>query len=175
MEHSAITDTTHCPLRSFGARNLAHHTAQNRRRKVDLAYLLLRRLLSIVTMPPQFGPSAEERRALVLDKRKIPARRSTRLPLQFPVILTSLDPAYFFSKECTTAFVNAHGCGVIVPHLLNNQTPVTVKLVSNGAVRNGRVVLAIPLLENFSWLLGVEFDCPGNFWGVENPPADWRL
>jgi hypothetical protein len=37
----------------------------------------------------------------------------------------------------------------------------------------GRVVLAIPLLENFSWFLGVEFDSPGNLWGVENPPADW--
>lgn len=71
-------------------------------------------------------------------------------------------------------FVNAHGCGIIVPQLLNNQTPVTVELVSNGANKNGRVVLAIPLLENFSWFLGVEFDSPGNFWEVENPPGDWR-
>ena len=57
----------------------------------------------------------------------------------------------------------------------NNQTPVTVELVSNGANKKGRVVLAIPLLEDFSWLLGVEFDGPGNFWGVENPPADWLV
>jgi hypothetical protein len=90
-------------------------------------------------------------------------------------MVTSLDSARDYYEECKTAFVNAHGCAVIVPHLLNNQTPVTVELVSNGAIKNGRVVLAIPLLENFSWLLGVEFDCPGNFWGVENPPADWRL
>jgi hypothetical protein len=103
------------------------------------------------------------------------ARRSTRLSLQIPVVVTSLDSARDYYEECKTAFVNAHGCAVIVPHLLNNQTPVTVELVSNGAIKNGRVVLAIPLLENFSWLLGVEFDCPGNFWGVENPPADWRL
>jgi hypothetical protein len=61
-----------------------------------------------------------------------------------------------------------------VPQLLNNQTPVTVELVSNGANKNGLVVLAIPLLENFSWFLGVEFDSPENFWGVENPPGDWR-
>jgi hypothetical protein len=109
-----------------------------------------------------------------LDKRKPSARRSTRLALQIPVIFTSLDPAYFFRNERKTATVNAHGCGIIVPQLLNHQTPVTVELVSNGTNKNGRVVLAIPLLEDFSWLLGVEFDCPGDFWGVENLPPDWH-
>jgi hypothetical protein len=70
--------------------------------------------------------------------------------------------------------VSPHGCGVIVPERLKNETPVMVKLVSNGASKKGRIVLAVPLLENLSWLLGVEFDTPGNFWEVENPPADWR-
>ena len=100
------------------------------------------------------------------------ARRPTRLALQIPVIRTSLDPAYCFRKECKTAIVNAHGCGIIVPQLLNHQTPVTVELASNGATKRGRL-LAIPLLESFSWLLGVEFDSPGNFWKIEHPPADW--
>jgi hypothetical protein len=109
-----------------------------------------------------------------LDKCKTPARRSTRLALQIPVIITSLDPAYFFRKECKTAIVSPQGCSVIVPQLLNNHTPVTVELVSNGASKRGHVVLAIPLLEDFSWLLGVEFDSPENFWELENPPADWR-
>jgi hypothetical protein len=116
-------------------------------------------------------PSEKEGR---LEKPKHAARRSTRLALQIPVILTSLDPACDFHKECKTVFVNAHGCGIIVPQLLNHQTPVTVELASNGATKRGRVVLAIPLLENFSWFLGVEFDSPENFWGVENPPGDWR-
>jgi len=110
-----------------------------------------------------------------LEKRKNDARRSTRLPLQIPVVLTSLDPACGFRKECKTVVVNVHGCGVIVPERLDNETPVMVNLVSNGASKNGRVVLGIPLLENLSWLLGVEFDSPGNFWEVENPPADWRI
>ena len=110
-----------------------------------------------------------------MEKRKSPTRRSARLALDIPVILTSLDPAYPFRKECNTAVVNAHGCGIIVPQLLNNQTPVIVELVSTGAKKSGRVVLAIPLLENFAWLLGMEFDSPGNFWGVENPPADWQV
>lgn len=102
------------------------------------------------------------------------ARRSTRLSLEIPVVVTSLDPACDFHEECKTVVVNAHGCGVIVPQLLKNQTPVMVELVSNGALKKGRVVRAIPLLENFSWFLGVEFDSPENFWGVEYPPADWH-
>lgn len=109
-----------------------------------------------------------------MERLKNDARRSTRLSLQIPVIVTSRDPAWDFRKECKTVVVNAHGCGVIVPQLLKNQTPVMVELVSNGAGKKGCVVLAIPLLENFSWLLGVEFDSPGNFWQVENPPADWH-
>ena len=103
------------------------------------------------------------------------ARRSTRLPLQVPVIVTTtLASARDFRRECRTVVVNAHGCGVIVPELLENETRVLVKLVSNGSSKEGRVVLAIPLSENFSWLLGVEFESPGNFWEVENPPADWH-
>ena len=50
-----------------------------------------------------------------------------------------------------------------------------VELVSNGATKKGRVVLTVPLLENFSWLLGLEFDSPGNFWEVDHPPADWPV
>jgi hypothetical protein len=50
-----------------------------------------------------------------------------------------------------------------------------MKLVSSGASKKGRVVLAVPLLESVSWLLGVEFESPGNFWEVANPPTDWYV
>jgi hypothetical protein len=101
------------------------------------------------------------------------ARRSTRLSLQIPVVVTSLDSAHDFYEECKTAFVNAHGCAIVGAERLPDETPVMLKLVSNGALKKGRVVLAVALLESVSWLLGVEFDSPENFWGVENPPADW--
>jgi hypothetical protein len=107
--------------------------------------------------------------------RKNDDRRSTRLSLQIPVVVTSLDPACDFYKECKTVFVNAHGCAIIVPERLPDETPVMLKLVSNGALKKGCVVLAVGLLESVSWLLGVEFESPGNFWEVENPPADWRV
>ena len=115
----------------------------------------------------------KEQGRLKLESHKKDARRSTRLSLQIPVIVTSLDPACELRQECRTVVVNADGCGVIVRERLKDATPVLMNLVSNGASKKGRVVLAIPI-ESDSWLLGVEFDCPGNFWEVENPPADWR-
>ena len=102
------------------------------------------------------------------------ARRSTRLGLQIPVVVTSLDPVRDFSQECKTAFVNAHGCAIVVRERLADKTPVMLKLVSNGAAKKGHVALAIALPESASWLLAVEFESPGNFWQVEHPPADWR-
>ena len=108
-----------------------------------------------------------------MERRNNAVRRSTRVALQIPVVVTSLDSACDFHKECKTAFVNAHGCAIIVQERLADETPVMLKLVSNGASKKGRVVLAVPLLESVSWLLGVEFDSPGNFWEVEHPPADW--
>jgi hypothetical protein len=110
-----------------------------------------------------------------LERLKNPARRSTRRSLQIPVVVTSLDSASAFHKECKTAVVSAHGFGFVAGERLKSETPVRVKLVSNGANKEGRVVLAIPLLETVSWFLGVEFDSPGNFWEVEDPPADWRV
>ena len=87
------------------------------------------------------------------------ARRSTRLPLQIPVIVSTLTSARDFRRECRTVVVNAHGCGVIVPELLENGTRVMVKLLSNGSSKEGHVVLAIPLLRishgYWEWILTV--------------------
>ena len=107
------------------------------------------------------------------ETSKNDVRRSTRLSLQIPVVITCLDLSLDFREECNTVVVNAHGCGVIVHERLKNETPVTVKLVSNGRSKNGRIVLAISVIDNASWLLGLDFDSPENFWGIETPPPDW--
>jgi hypothetical protein len=74
-----------------------------------------------------------------------------------------------------TVVVNAHGCGVIVRKELKKDTLVMVKLVSNGRAKTGRVVLLIPLPDTASWLTGIEFESPSNFWEINNPPADWPV
>jgi hypothetical protein len=90
-------------------------------------------------------------------------------------VISSLDPEQRFSGKYTTVVVNAHGCGIILPVQLKNKTPVSVQLVSNGRSKNARIVLALSVIEGVSWLLGLEFDSPaGDFWEIEDPPADWR-
>jgi hypothetical protein len=107
-------------------------------------------------------------------KRENNVRRSTRLSLRIPIVITSLDPAYNFAGKYETAVVNAHGCGVLLPERLEEGTPVAVELISSGRIKNARIVLAISIVEGASWLLGLDFDIPsGNFWEVEKPPADW--
>ena len=101
-------------------------------------------------------------------------RRSTRLSLQIPVVIASLDPAQNFAGKYETVVVNLHGCAVIVREQLEKETPMTVEL-ANGRTKRARVVVVRALTEGVSWLLGLEFDHPAcDFWGIENPPADWR-
>jgi hypothetical protein len=103
------------------------------------------------------------------------ARRSTRLSRRIPIVITSLDPEQNFSGKYETVVVNAHGCGIILPLRLKNRTPVSVELISNGRKKTARTALALTVIEGASWLVGLEFDSPsGDFWEIENPPADWR-
>ena len=93
--------------------------------------------------------------------------------LQDNAIATDTAPGADKTITGLDEVVNAHGCGVIVHKRLKNETPVTVKLVSNGRSKKGRIVLAIPVINDISWLLGLDFDSPENFWGIETPPPDW--
>ena len=90
------------------------------------------------------------------------------------VVVTSLDPSRPFQKECKTLDINAHGCGVIVGQSLPNGTPVGVELQSSRNHTNGRIVVSLPLGDDRTmWLLGIEFESAGNFWGIQEPPPDW--
>ena len=103
-------------------------------------------------------------------------RRSTRVSLRIPVIITSLDPKQEFCGRQETVVVNAHGCGLLLPVQLQTRTAVTVELISNSQSKRGKVVLVRTVIEGARWLVGIEFDVPaGDFWGIENPPEDWRL
>ena len=116
------------------------------------------------------------REGIALERHKNDTRRSTRLSRQIPILITSLDPAQNFSGKYETVVVNAHGCGVILPERLKNNTSVAVELISNGRNKKVRIVLAISVVAGASWLLGLEFDSPvGNFWEIANPPADWQV
>jgi hypothetical protein len=103
-----------------------------------------------------------------------PIRRSTRLPLEIPLRVTSLEPKIVFNEDCNTVTVNAHGCGLISPKKLPAGTRVQLEIVSDRQATTARVLDVVPLDDtNSSWLLGMEMEHAGNFWGIKYAPADW--
>lgn len=103
-------------------------------------------------------------------------RRSTRLPIEVPVIVASLDGAMPFSEQCNTTLVNAHGCGVIVSRALTRNARVRLEIVSVKRQTTARVAEVVPLGgDPETWLAGLELDVPGNFWGIEYAPSDWKI
>jgi PilZ domain len=113
------------------------------------------------------GPSEKTQHAI---------RRSTRLPLEVPVLLTSLNAAPPFSEQCNTTLVNAHGCGLIVPRVLAQGIQVRLEIVSAKRHTTARVAEVVPLGgDPETWLVGLELDVPGNFWGIDYAPSDWKI
>ena len=103
-------------------------------------------------------------------------RRSTRLALEVPVQLVSLDAASYFSEMCNTTLVNAHGCGLISPRPLVPGARVRVEIVSAKRHTIARVIEVLPLSgDSQTWLVGLELEIPGNFWGIEYAPSDWKM
>jgi hypothetical protein len=103
-------------------------------------------------------------------------RRSTRLPLEIPVLVTSGDAARPFSEPCQTTLVNAHGCGLIAPREFPHGIRVRLEIVSAKRHTTARVAEVVPLGgDPETWLIGLELDVPGNFWGIEYAPSDWKI
>jgi PilZ domain len=111
----------------------------------------------------------------VTENSQLAIRRSTRLRLEVPVQVTSLGTGVPFSEQCHTTVVNAHGCGVISPRAIANGIQVRLEIVSAGRQTTARVSEVVPLGGNpETWLVGLELEVPGNFWGVEYAPSDWK-
>lgn len=103
-------------------------------------------------------------------------RRSTRLPLEIPVLVTSLDAGFEFSESCKTTLVNAHGCGMITQHAVPQGTRVRLEIVPAKRHTTAQVSDVVSLGgDPETWLLGLELDAPGNFWGIEYAPTDWKI
>lgn len=108
------------------------------------------------------------------SSKYFPIRRSTRLPLEIPLHVTSLDPKVEFAENCTTVTVSAHGCGLISPRSIPAGTRVQLEIVSEKQATSARALEVVPLDDTeSSWLLGIEMEHAGNFWGIKYAPADW--
>jgi hypothetical protein len=98
-------------------------------------------------------------------------RRSTRLRVEIPVIVTSMDRRHPFSAEC----VGPQGCGFRASQGLPLETPVLLGDLPGGGSASGRVASCLPLGNDGKYyLIGVALYNHGNVWGIIDPPADWN-
>jgi hypothetical protein len=102
-------------------------------------------------------------------------RRSTRVRVEIPITVTSLDRKHVFAAECVALVVSAQGCGFRTPQALPLETPVLLSNLPSGGTASGRVANCLPLgSDGKQFLIGVSLYNPGNVWGIADPPADWN-
>ena len=101
-------------------------------------------------------------------------RRMTRIRLQLPVVLTSLDPKQPFSEACHTLVVNPQGCGIRFNRPLEAGALVCLEHLPGGNRATARVANCLAIGTDVKyWLIGIALDEPGNIWGMSDVPADW--
>jgi hypothetical protein len=100
-------------------------------------------------------------------------RRSSRLPITLPILVTSLEPDSGFSEVCETLVVSAHGCAMRSSVRLDAGVSVQIES-KDGRWTMAHIVDCQPMdPEQQGWKLGARLDQPDNFWGLETSPADW--
>src|SRR5207249_2272717 len=68
---------------------------------------------------------SSQKRGTTMHAPNLPdLRRSSRLPLALPILVTSLQPESDFSEVCETLVVNAHGCAIRSSMKLEPGAPV---------------------------------------------------
>ncbi len=98
-------------------------------------------------------------------------RRSSRLPIALPILVTSLDSG--FSEVCETLVVSAHGCALRSSAKLDAGVPVQFQS-KDGRWTMAHIVDCQPMdADQQSWKLGARLDQPDNFWRLETCPDDW--
>lgn len=101
-------------------------------------------------------------------------RHSTRIRVQIPLRITSLDPAFPMSESCHTLVLNTQGCGVRLLRPLRPGVPVRLHELPGGHTATARVANCVPLGTGSDyWLVGLELERPGNIWGIHPAPTDW--
>ncbi|MFZ0320358.1 MAG: hypothetical protein WAL56_14640 [Candidatus Sulfotelmatobacter sp.] len=102
-------------------------------------------------------------------------RRSTRLRVQIPLLVTSMDRRHAFSAQCVALVVSPQGCGIRTSQALSIETPVLLSGLPGGGSASGRVANCLPVGTDAKYfLIGVSLYNQGNIWGIADPPADWN-
>ena len=103
-------------------------------------------------------------------------RRSTRLRVQIPISVSSLDRKHPFAEKCVALVVSCQGCGFRSSRAFPLETPIMLSDLPGGESVTGRVASCLPLgNEGTHFLVGVALYTHGNVWGIADPPADWNV
>lgn len=102
-------------------------------------------------------------------------RRSTRLRVEIPITVTSLDRVRPFAEKCVALVVSCHGCGFSSSRLLPLGTPIFLSDLPEGGSVTARVANCLPLgSDGKHFLIGAALYTHGNVWKIANPPKDWE-
>ncbi len=128
-------------------------------------------------MPARFLPPAPRRGRRVVELSALQrerVRRSQRVSVALPVLVTSLDPEIPYSEHCMTFVVNRHGCGLRAPRPIGPKTRVRLEVGTGKHSATAHVVMCTAIRgKKDLWELGIELDVPKNLWGFHFPPPDW--
>src|SRR5580698_10861568 len=103
-------------------------------------------------------------------------RRSTRLRVEIPVGVISLDRMRPFGEKCTLLVVSAQGCGFRSSEELQVGTPIMLSELPGGGSVTARVANCLPLGSDGKYfLVGASLYTHGNVWGIADAPADWSV
>lgn len=102
-------------------------------------------------------------------------RRSTRLDLVLPIVLSGRDASgEMFREETRTATVNLHGAKVETTRNILVGMQVTIESPLTGALEKA---VCVRVFEGVSGdnrhFIATQLVRPGNIWGIEDPPEDW--
>jgi hypothetical protein len=101
-------------------------------------------------------------------------RRSTRLRVEIPVSVTSLDRMRPFADKCLVVIVSAQGCGFRSSRALQMETPIMLSDLPGGGSVTARVANCLPLGNDGKYfLIGAALYTHGNVWRIADAPEDW--
>jgi hypothetical protein len=107
------------------------------------------------------------------SKKTDASRRSSRVEVNIPILVTNSDSGAHFAEVCETLVVNAHGCALRSPIMLEPGVPLQFH-IKEGRQALAHVVDCQPIgSDHQGWLLGASLARPDNFWGLKPCPEDW--
>ena len=107
-------------------------------------------------------------------------RRSTRIVQAVPITVIGVDAlGQPFKERTSSLIISCHGCKYQSKHYVPKNALVTLEIprpeaeLPNRSVRGRIIWVQRPRTIRELFQIGIEFQYPGNIWGIAFPPADW--